>query len=290
MNRKLLRNVFLIIVINISQHCGPSKEEREKIKQQNIEEFRDWSQLDHQQIFSNHKEESDIFFSPLEKDIIINHIKTSNDVKTIDELYNVYEKANSLLKTFNNKLNHILNIDTVAPKIIKDIRWMEEIIPNLKIVTLQNVSYKIRINYKNFLSLSKNTSSKEDDNFARLMLKVYPEGNFYPHWNKIIINDGIKICFNIGNNLSFKILKEADKLLTKDTPFKNEIQRIKSMCLSQISRSSSYCNNKRKSHREIENIIEAIQLTSHEKQELESLLDEIKPNSNNTTKRFNVSN
>ena len=124
------------------------------------------------------------FFSPLEKDIIINHIKTSNDVKTIDELYNVYEKANSLLKTFNNKLNHILNIDTVAPKIIKDIRWMEEIIPNLKIVTLQNVSYKIRINYKNFLSLSKNTSSKEDDNFARLMLKVYPEDNFYPHWKQ----------------------------------------------------------------------------------------------------------
>ena len=253
--------IFSYITVWLSG-CGMSKKEKRALEEKNISEFSEYH-IEEDSLFTIYKDSLKNYFSPLEIDLIRQYKINHENLRNEEDFYFFYRNARTLKKALSRKFHKNAIRIRKANAQLYSIDWFKELAQGMDIaITHKGLTYEVFFDYMDFRNHAEKTMGDSDDSFIKLLEMSYSDHSAFPKWKKSLSE--YEGCSILGSGLHYKILKNAQSCQEKSDLFKIEIQKIKKDVISNILNEEHFCLSTKAVVREINRIVNELQMEEEE--------------------------
>jgi hypothetical protein len=213
------------------------------------------------------------YFGDLEIDLIRQYRINHENMQSEEDFYKFFRRASTLRQSLSRTFNKAAQEELAEGQTqVHEVKWFADIVEGMEVLRKPDgKSYAIAFEFEDLEEHAAQTKGTADDNFVKLLHLTYYDHSDTYKW--VHRNDDGTYCSELGNGKHLAALVQADKTLADSPVFSKEVQKAKVTIISDILFNKFYCMSKEESLKEIQQVIDQIEL---KKQEIELLTNRMK--------------
>jgi hypothetical protein len=199
------------------------------------------------------------------------------NIKSSNDLVNIYRKSKDLTQMLNDTLNKSKDIESGNFDITK-VKKIGDSTPGLIVgYGAEGIGINVTTDHKTFLKRANLTPEKSDNNYFNLMIEIFGDsGDIYPNWFIRTWDYGGYTLLGKGTHI--KMLEKINNVLKTSPEFNNEIKEIKTKLVNDILQSINFGVTKKDVVNEINKFISNNTINEQERIELHKKIRDIEIN------------